>query len=154
LGVAFLVILILSSQRLGKIVLFTDTRCRCSVAFAVIHYLVARLDLCLQAPLQRVDFLCADWSLSVSSGRYIPCVGRDLAKRRCQSVLWVIGSWVHCQYLLYDAGMILRSHWRRVRFVLVLFVFSFSLYEDLGSEDLFWDVLVLFSYITRLERGQ
>jgi hypothetical protein len=106
-----------------------------------------RLVLSLQAPLQRVDFLCADWSLGFKRSVYT-IVGRDLAKRRCQSVLWVIGSWVHCQYLLYDAGMILRSHRRRVSFRLVFL--SFPLYEDLGWGDLFWDVLVLFSYITRL----
>jgi hypothetical protein len=57
-------------------------------------------------------------------GRYL-----DLAKRRCQSVWWVIGSWVHCQYLLYDAGMILRSHWRRVRFRLFSFTLDGDLYD-------------------------
>jgi hypothetical protein len=127
----------------------------CSVA--VIHYLSPRLALCFRVPLQRVDFLCADWSLSVSSGRYIPFVGRylDLAKRRCQSVLWVIGSCVHCQYLLYDAGMILRSHWRRVRFVWSYCMRIYTAPRVMGGRNLFLDVfwsLLYFrtEYITRL----
>jgi len=154
--VAFLVILILFKDSENS---WLQTLVFCSVA--VIHYLSPGCQ--LHGALQRVDFLCAV-GLSVSSGRYIPLLGRDLAKRRCQSVLWVIGSWVHCQHL-YDAGMILRSHWRRFVFVVFSPFFSPPLYEDLYdaldwalaiSSWMFWSYLsfwsfALFSYLsTRL----
>jgi len=87
-----------------------------------------------------------------SSGRYIPLLGAIFEAAVSTAAVIGFGSFI----TLYDAGMILRSHRRRVRFVV-----SFPLYEDLYDHrravgDLSWMFWFISpsgpfsSYITRL----
>jgi hypothetical protein len=51
-------------------------RCRCSVAFAVIRYLAPVCPV-RSGAFQRVDFICADWSLGFKRSVYTICWARS-----------------------------------------------------------------------------
>lgn len=69
---------------------------------------------------------------SVSQRRYTIGGRSNLSKAavskrvRCHGEMFSPGA--YCLHILYDAWMILRSHWRRLRFVVL---FSLYVYEDL-----------------------
>ncbi|KAF1944458.1 hypothetical protein EJ02DRAFT_93115 [Clathrospora elynae] len=95
------------------------------VSVALLSYTTYR-PACLFGPQGR--FHMCGWCPRFQAVGIYHLVGRDLVKWVVSKRVWVSGFFGCIVISSYDAVMILRSHWRRVRF---RFAFHFSFYQDL-----------------------